>query len=257
MENELRIALIQTDLVWQDPKSNRVMLEDKIKDLSNKVDLIILPEMFTTGFTMDPVSNFETMEGATLGWLKQMARQLKTAICGSLIIKETGKYYNRFIFVYPDAKVSHYDKRHTFTLAGEHKSYSAGTQKVVIQYKGWKICPLICYDLRFPVWSRNTENCDILIYVANWPHKRILAWDILLRARAIENMTYTIGVNRVGLDDNNIEYSGHSAIYDALGATITYSEKEEILFATLNKAEISEHRNKLRFLEDRDQFTVT
>ncbi|WP_417363340.1 amidohydrolase [Galbibacter sp.] len=256
MENKLRIALIQTELLWEDPQANRTMLQSKIKGLANAVDLIVLPEMFSTGFTMDAISNFETMQGETLNWLKQMARQLNSAICGSLIIKEAGVYYNRFVFVQPDTTVTHYDKRHTFTLAGEDKAFSSGTHKVVLQYKGWTICPLVCYDLRFPVWSRNTEDCDLLIYVANWPNKRILAWDTLLRARAIENMTYTIGVNRFGVDGKNIEYSGHSAVYDALGQTIIFSEKEEVLTTTLDRFEVLQQRNKFKFLEDRDQFTV-
>lgn len=256
MENKLRIALVQTELAWEDPQFNRKMLENKIESLANEVDLIILPEMFTTGFTMNPILNFETMKGKTVEWLKQMTSRLNSAICGSVIIKDKENYYNRFIFVKPDATVAYYDKRHTFTLAGEHKSYSAGIKKVIMEYKGWKICPQVCYDLRFPVWSRNTDNYDILIYVANWPSKRIFAWDTLLRARSIENMTYTIGVNRVGMDENHLDYSGHSAIYDALGSTVVYSEKEEILRATLDKTEISQHRNTLRFLEDRDQFTV-
>lgn len=256
MENELQIALVQTDLVWEDAQVNRNTLENKIKDLSNEVDIIILPEMFTTAFTMNPTSVYETMEGSTLVWLKQMATLKSSAICGSLIIKEGEHFYNRFVFVQPDGSVSFYDKRHTFTLAGENKTYSAGLKKLIITYKGWKICPLICYDLRFPVWSRNAENFDILIYVANWPSKRILAWDTLLRARAIENMVYTVGVNRVGNDAKGLEYTGHSAIYDALGATVTYSEKEEILLTTLHKSEIIQQRNQLKFLQDRDQFTV-
>lgn len=256
MENELQIALVQTDLVWEDAQVNRNTLENKIKDLSNEVDIIILPEMFTTAFTMNPTSVYETMEGSTLVWLKQMATFKSSAICGSLIIKEGEHFYNRFVFVQPDGSVSFYDKRHTFTLAGENKTYSAGLKKLIITYKGWKICPLICYDLRFPVWSRNAENFDILIYVANWPSKRILAWDTLLRARAIENMVYTVGVNRVGNDAKGLEYTGHSAIYDALGATVTYSEKEEILLTTLHKSEIIQQRNQLKFLQDRDQFTV-
>lgn len=256
MENELNTALIQTELVWEDPQSNRSMLEDKLKTLGSKVDLIILPEMFTTGFSMNPATCFETMDGESLKWLKQMASKLNAAICGSLIIKESGRFYNRFVFVDPDGSVTHYDKRHTFTLAGEDKAYSPGNQKVILSYMGWKICPLICYDLRFPVWSRNTEDYDLLIYVANWPDKRVLAWDTLLRARAIENLVYTIGVNRVGHDGEQIDYSGHSAVYDPLGNMLSFSEKDEILLTTLTKSAILKYRNQLRFLQDRDQFTV-
>lgn len=257
MENKLRITLLQTDLVWQEPLTNRKILENKIKKINSEVDLIILPEMFTTGFTMDAKSNSQTMEGESVSWLKQMATQCNTAICGSLIIEEKQNYYNRLVFVYPDATLSYYDKRHTFTLAGEDKVYSAGTKKLVLEFKGWKICPLICYDLRFPVWSRNTENWDILIYVANWPDQRILAWDALLRARAIENMSYTIGVNRTGKDENNLKYPGHSAIYDPLGKTLAYSEKEEVLITTIAKTSLNQYRNKYNFLNDRDNFSLT
>lgn len=257
MENELRTALIQTDLVWEDAQSNRNMFEEHMKPLNGKVDLIILPEMFTTGFTMNPTSCAETMDGKSLKWLKQLAAQLNSAISGSLVIKESERFYNRLVFVQPDGTVTHYDKRHTFTLSGEDKAYCAGNKKIIITYKGWKICPLICYDLRFPVWSRNTEDYDLLIYVSNWPDKRILAWDTLLRARAIENLAYSIGVNRLGLDGEQIDYSGHSAVYDPLGNTLSYSEKKETLITTLAKSTLLEHRNKLRFLHDRDQFTVT
>ncbi|MDG3583125.1 amidohydrolase [Galbibacter pacificus] len=256
MASALKIALIQASLAWENPQENRLLLEEKIMEVNAGTDVVVLPEMFNSGFTMNAQKVFETMDGKTLARMKKLAIKKNTAITGSLVIKEKGKFYNRLVFVKPDASVITYDKRHTFTLAGEHKVYAAGTQKIIIEYKGWKICPLVCYDLRFPVWARNTENYDVLLYVANWPKKRINTWDILLQARAIENMSYCIGVNRIGKDGNGYEYSGHSAIYDPLGKTLVYSEDEATLYATLNKAEIIETREKLKFLADRDSFTV-
>lgn len=245
-------------MVWEHPEQNRLNLLNKIESLSKPVDLIVLPEMFTSGFTMNPSEVAETMNGETVSWMKELAIQKKVAITGSLVIKENGQYYNRLVFVHPDGDIDVYDKRHTFTLAGENKVYSAGTKKLIVHYKGWSICPLICYDLRFPVWARNVENYDVLIYVANWPKVRIAAWDTLLKARAIENMSYCIGVNRVGLDGNNHEYSGHSAAYDVLGNrldTIPY-DKEAIEVVTLNKKVLETYRSKLNFLEDRDSFSL-
>jgi predicted amidohydrolase len=223
------------------------------------VDIILLPEMFTSGFTMNPTKVAESMQGETVAWMKESASKKQAAITGSLVVEENGYYYNRLLFVHPDGVVESYDKRHTFTLAGENEVYSAGTQKLIVNYKGWKICPLICYDLRFPVWARNVENYDVLIYVANWPKVRIAAWDALLKARAIENMSYCIGVNRVGLDGNNHEYSGHSAAYDVLGNRLDSIpvEKEAIEIVTLNKRDLETYRMKLNFLEDRDEFSLT
>ena len=222
------------------------------------VDLIVLPEMFTSGFTMNAVSVAETMDGDTIHWLKQIAKQRNVAIVGSLVIQENDNYYNRLVFVEPSGKISQYDKRHTFTLAGEHKVYTAGSEKVVLDYKGWKICPLICYDLRFPVWARNTEDYDLLLYVANWPKARVNAWTALLKSRAIENMCYCIGVNRVGLDGNNYEYSGHSGAYDVLGNRMDSipEGKEAIEIVTLKKEHITKYREKLGFLKDRDGFNL-
>ena len=229
-----------------------------IASITEAVDLILLPEMFMSGFTMNPEAVFETMEGPTITWLRKLSKEKQTAIGGSLVIKENNVFYNRFVFVKPDGTINTYDKRHTFTLAGEDKVYKAGTKKVIVDYKGWRICPLICYDLRFPVWARNTENYDVLLYVANWPKPRVDAWDTLLKARAIENMSYCIGVNRVGNDTNNLEYSGHSGAYDGLGKLLTNFEdsKECIEIVTLEKNHVSEIRNKLKFLDDRDRFTV-
>ena len=258
MQEQLTVAFIQTDLVWEDAKANRDNFELKFEELPDNIDLIILPEMFTTAFTMNADAVAETMDGESVVWLKDQAKANDAAIMGSLIIKENDKFYNRMIFTFPDGYIVTYDKRHTFSLAGEDKVFEAGKEKVIIDYKGWKLCPLICYDLRFPVWSRNTAEYDVLIYVANWPKPRITAWDALLKARAIENMCYTIGVNRIGLDKNQNEYSGHSAFYDVLGNNMntTRPNKEQIEICTLEKKHITYYRNKLKFLDDKDVFTI-
>lgn len=258
MQNQLKITLIQTDLIWENPKQNRNNFTKKIKNFSEVVDVIVLPEMFTTGFTMNAESVAETMQGETILWMQDMAKSSRAAMVGSIIISEAGNYYNRLLFVEPSGLISIYDKRHTFTLVGEDEVFTSGTEKMIIDYKGWKICPLICYDLRFPVWARNTQDYDVLIYVANWPKPRVSAWDALLKARAIENMSYCIGVNRVGIDGVNVEYSGHSAVYDVLGNNIASIEpfKEQIAVTTLEKRHIEAYRNKLKFLDDRDSFIV-
>jgi len=256
MSITLNIALIQTNLYWEDPVSNRKMFEEKIAGIPDEVDLIVLPEMFTTGFTMKPEKIALSESEGTLNWMKQMAQQHKTALVGSIIFQENGKFFNRLYFASSEGEIEAYDKKHTFTLAGEDEVYEAGKKKLIFEYKGFKICPMVCYDLRFPVWSRNTEDYDVLIYVANWPKKRINAWDTLLKARAIENMAYCIGVNRTGKDGLDFEYTGHSAVYDVLGEPLAFSENEEILYASLNKEHIDSNRKKLRFLEDRDSFSL-
>ena len=258
-QNTLHVAIIQADLVWENPNQNRENFTKKIEEITQDVDLIVLPEMFTSGFTMTPEHIAETEEGETIIWMKKMAYQKQTAIVGSLAIKENENYYNRLFFVHPNGLVDTYDKKHTFTLAGEDKVYKRGDSKVIVHYKGFKIQPLICYDLRFPVWSRIAEeDYDVLIYVANWPKIRIHAWNVLLQARAIENMSYCIGVNRVGLDANNYEYSGHSAVYDALGKKLSNIQPniEGVEVIVLNKKHIDDVRSKLRFLDDKDSFSL-
>ncbi|KAB1160640.1 amidohydrolase [Tenacibaculum aiptasiae] len=254
--NKLKIALIQADLVWENPTENRNHFQKKIIAISDAIDLIILPEMFTTGFSMTPENIAETMEGNTVNWMLKLAKEKNCAITGSIIITENNNYYNRLLFVHPSGKIESYDKKHTFTLAGEHEVYTAGKTKNIIDYKGWKICPLICYDLRFPVWARNTENYDLLLYVASWPKPRIEAWDSLLKARAIENMSYTIGVNRVGVDANNYEYNGNSVAYDMLGNCMDKkNNNEEVsIIIELDKESQLKVRNRFRFLEDQDNF---
>lgn len=258
MSNTLKITIIQSHLLWENPVANRELFSEKINSISESTDIIVLPEMFTTGFTMNATPLAEQEQGETLQWMQQIARNKNAAITGSVIIKEDDNYYNRLFFVFPEGTYKKYDKRHTFTLAKEHETYTAGTEKLLINYKGWKICPLICYDLRFPVWARNTEDYDILLYVANWPNKRVSAWDALLKARAIENMAFCIGVNRIGLDGNGFEYSGHSAIYNVLGEQLTTQdhEKEIIETVTLEKKHITTLRDHLQFLQDRDLFQL-
>lgn len=259
MNETLYITLIQSHLAWENPIQNRRIFEQKINSIVGEVDIIVLPEMFTTGFTMNASEMFETMEGLTVSWMKKMAVSKGCAICGSIIIKEASSFYNRFLFVDEKGDVISYDKHQLFALAKEHTVFSGGNQEVLIDYKGWKIKPQICYDLRFPVWARNTSGYDILLYVASWPKPRIRAWDILLQARAIENMCYCIGVNRVGLDGKGYEYNGHSGVYDVLGNAVSAkdpTEKEAILQVVLTKSHIHDIRAKLPFLDDADKFTI-
>ncbi|KAA1246264.1 amidohydrolase [Aquimarina sp. RZ0] len=256
----LSIALIQSHLSWENPIQNREVFAQKMNTIDCSVDLIILPEMFTTGFTMNAADVSETMEGETVHWLLKMSQEKDCAIAGSIIIEEKEKYYNRFLFVTPNGTIQQYDKHQLFTLAKEQNVFAAGQEEVIIEYRGWKIKPQICYDLRFPVWARNTSEYDVLLYVASWPKPRIQAWDVLLKARAIENMCYCIGVNRVGLDGKGYEYNGHSGVYDVLGDSILIEEnpieKEMILYTKLEKAHILDTRKKLPFLQDADTFRL-
>lgn len=253
----IKIALIQTNLFWENPAENQALLDEKLNTISQYVDLIVLPEMFTSGFTMNAKNVAQTMQGEAISWVKETAKAKNCAITGSLVIEENGNYYNRLVFVYPSGEIKTYDKRHLFTLAGEDKVYNAGKEKLIVDYKGFKICPLICYDLRFPVFSRNVEDYDVLLYVANWPKPRTNAWDILLKARAVENMSYAIGVNRVGTDANNHEYIGHSQAVDFLGNYLLKpQENEEVFIVELDKNKLIETRKKLNFLNDRDNFEL-
>ncbi len=231
---------------------------EKIQGISENTDLVILPEMFTTGFSMQATTLAEEPRGETLNWMISEAKKHTIAITGSIIVREKERFYNRLYFVFPNGDFKHYDKRHTFTLAGEHLTYTAGKEQLIIDYKGWKIFPLICYDLRFPVWARNTQEYDLVLYVANWPVKRIAAWDALLKARAIENMAYCVGVNRVGLDGKGHEYSGHSAVFDVLGKQISTTdfEKEFVETVSLSKEYLNNQRRQLQFLKDRDSYQI-
>ncbi len=258
MKTTLEIALVQSHLAWENPVQNRASFTKKIASTPTETDVIVLPEMFTTGFTMQPDGQAESMEGITVQWMQTMASTQQAAICGSMIIEEGRKYYNRFLFITPDGNVQWYDKHHLFSLAKEERVFTAGSTEVLIEYKGWKIKPQICYDLRFPVWARNTAMYDVLLYVASWPTSRIHAWDTLLSARAIENLSYCVGVNRIGMDGKGYTYNGHSAVYNALGHAITHTpmEKETIVYATLGAAHIQQTREQLPFLADANAFSI-
>lgn len=253
----MKIALIQAPLVWENPQANRVYFEDKIKSVSDEIDLVVLPEMFTTGFSMEPKNLAESVDGETILLLKNLAKAKNIAITGSLIVEENNRFYNRLVFVLPSGEIKKYDKRHLFSLAGEDEIYTAGKDKLIVEYLGWKICPLVCYDLRFPVFARNVEDYDLLIYVANWPTQRIQAWNILLKARAVENMVYTIGVNRIGKDANNYEHIGHSQAIDFLGDLVLAPQESEAIFEIeLDKNQMLETRKKFGFLNDKDSFKI-
>ncbi|CDF80972.1 nitrilase/cyanide hydratase and apolipoprotein N-acyltransferase [Formosa agariphila KMM 3901] len=258
MNDHLQIALIQTDLIWENPKANRENIQALVLSIPDAIDVVVLPEMFTTGFTMNAEKHAETLSGESVSWMKQLAHKKQAALMGSLILKEDGHYFNQLVFVYPNGDLKTYKKRHTFTLAGEHKVYTAGTERTIVDYKGWKLFPLVCYDLRFPVWSRYNNDYDVLFYVANWPVPRTSAWDALLKARAIENMCYCVGVNRVGEDEKGHMYSGHSAVYNALGDTVSEFNENEIGYriVVLKKEDVVNTRRKFKFLNDRDAFTL-
>lgn len=254
----MKVALIQTKLFWENPQANRLHFQNLIQSISEPVDLIVLPEMFSTGFTMHPKHVAETITGETASWLVAIANSKSAAITGSIVIEENGNFFNRLVFVFPSGEIQTYDKRHLFTLAGEDLEYKAGNQKLIVEYCGFKICPLICYDLRFPVFSRNTEAYDLLLYVANWPAPRVNAWDILLPARAVENQCYVIAVNRIGMDGNNHQYVGHSQAIDYLGNYLLKPiEGEQIQIVSIDKESLLATRKKLAFLNDRDNFVIS
>lgn len=256
--SDLNVSIIQSDLVWENTTSNLSRFDEHISTL-NTTDLIILPEMFTTGFSNRSSHLSESMNGLSVNWLIQKSSEKNAVITGSIIIKEGDQYFNRMIWAFPNGKIEVYDKKHLFSLAKENENYSPGTNRKIIEIKGWKISPMVCYDLRFPVWSRRSiseYNYDLIVYVASWPIARIHAWSALLKARAIENMSYVIGVNRVGTDGNQIEYSGDSEIIDPLGTSLIKckSFKEEIHTINLDKNTIDKTRQKLNFQNDADAF---
>jgi predicted amidohydrolase len=226
--------------------------EEKLKNIG-QTDLIILPEMFSTGFSMNAASVAETMDGSAINWMRKTAMKKNCALTGSLIIKENGKFFNRLIFMRADGSFEQYDKKHLFTMAKEEETYTAGSEKVFIEYKGWKICPLICYDLRFPIWNRNLEDYDLAIYVANWPDRRSYHWRSLLAARAIENQCYVAAVNRVGNDGKDLYYSGYSSLIDPAGEILYQkADSEDIQQFDISLEHLNEVRTKLPFLKDRD-----
>lgn len=254
----LKLAIVQTKLHWENPEANRKHFSNVLDGLSEAVDLIILPEMFSTGFSMNPQELAESPDGPTFKWMLDQALKFSSALSGSIIIKEGGDYFNRLFFVKPDGTFSYYNKRHLFSLAGEEKVYKAGDSKLVLDYKGWRINPQICYDLRFPVWCRNTEAFDLQFFVANWPERRAEAWSTLLKARAIENQSYVVGLNRIGEDGQGVYHSGDSAVHDALGTKIskTPPHEEALEIIQLEKSHLNKVRERFSFLNDRDDFSL-
>lgn len=252
----LNIAIFQLDLVWENPAANRAKIDEWLRKIELNIDVVFLPEMFTTGFSMNVSELAESMDGETLQWMKYRCSQHQFAICGSLIIQENGKFYNRLVFVEPSGEVRFYNKRHLFTMGNEESHFQKGTERLVVQYKGWRICPLICYDLRFPVWSRNRNDYDLLVYSANWPQNRNDVWNALLKARSIENQCYVVGVNRVGLDGHGIDYTGDSQVFSSKGKELakSLSENEEILTTSLSFQEMTEFRRRFPVLNDADVF---
>ncbi|MCU0326799.1 MAG: amidohydrolase [Spirosomaceae bacterium] len=253
----LKVSVVQTDIYWENSTANLASLEEKIAQI-DQTDLIILPEMFTTGFTMNAAQVAEPMNFMTHRWMKQMAAQAGAVVVGSVIIKEREQFFNRLLWVEPSGKTDFYDKRHLFRMVKENDVFSGGNKKLIKEWKGWRICPLICYDLRFPVWSRNKNlEYDLLLYVASWPEKRIQVWDKLLMARAIENQSYVIGVNRIGTDDLGINYVGHSAVIEYSGNPVYEAKNQEIIYtATLDKEKLHEFRQKFPSYLDADDFTI-
>lgn len=263
MSVELKVTIVQSRIHWLDVQANLDWYGGRLEQMIGQTDLIVLPEMFNTGFSMDAASFAETMDGKTIRWMAETAARYHAAIVGSLMVKEKGAFFNRLIWMQPDGRFQYYDKRHLFRMAGEHQHYSAGGSRLVIHYKGWKICPLVCYDLRFPVWSRNRliqneYDYDCLIYIANWPDKRSQAWKSLLLARAVENQSYVIGVNRIGADGNQIQYSGDSAVIDYLGEKLSKTERfgDRIETVVLRKDALDDFRKSFPVLLDADQFNL-
>ena len=274
--SDLTFTLIQTNLYWEDKAANLKMLEEKINAVQLPTQIVVLPEMFSTGFSMNAADLAEEMNGPTVEWMKRIAAEKKIILTGSIIIKEAAHFYNRLIWMLPNGQYAYYDKRHLFAYASEDKHYTSGNKRLIASVNGWKINLQVCYDLRFPVWARQAPSprpnglagraleraggeveYDVLIYVANWPERRMLAWRTLLTARAIENQCYVIGVNRVGTDGNDIYHSGNSMVRDAMGEVLYEKETEEDVFTiTLSKEKLIEVRSKLPFLKDADGFSI-
>lgn len=259
---DLKVSLVQSDIEWENIDANLAHYEEMIWNKDSETDLILLPEMFTTGFTMEPKPLAELMNGKTHKWMKMIAAQRQAVVTGSYIITENKEFFNRILVVWPNGDTVHYNKKHLFTLAGEDAAFSTDHKDLIFELKGWKIRTRICYDLRFPIWARskkqgdNPYEYDLIFYLANWPSARIHSWNVLLGARAIENVSYSIGVNRVGKDPKGFEYTGHSAVYNFLGEEIAFSKKEEVIDVTLNWEELSNFRQRYPFHEDADNFEL-
>jgi predicted amidohydrolase len=251
------VTLVQTDLAWQDPAANRRRLAAHFRGLVGHTDLVVLPEMFSTGFSMEAAGLAEDMNGPTIGWLREEAAALGCVITGSVIVREEGRCYNRLVWARPDGTLDHYDKRHLFRIASEQDHYAAGERRLVVALKGWRVCPMICYDLRFPVWSRNRGDYDLLLYVANWPLRRAHAWSTLLRARAIENLSYVAGVNRIGRDGNGATYAGDSVALDFLGQPLSSEGGgDRVETAVLDLESLQAYRQSFPAHLDADRFEL-
>ncbi|TKR34208.1 amidohydrolase [Luteimonas gilva] len=264
MEN-LRISLVQGATRWHDPAGNRDYYADLIAPLHGTTDLVLLPETFTSGFSNEAIGQAETMDGPTVAWIKAQAKKLDAAVAGSVQLRTPQGVFNRLLWATPDGGLKHYDKRHLFRYAKEHERYAGGRERLTVEWKGWRICPLVCYDLRFPVFSRNRYDVerkggldyDLLLYVANWPSARAYPWKTLLRARAIENLCYVAGLNRVGTDGNGLHYSGDSAVIDFLGHPVSECTDEEVVVTTTLLAdELAAHRERFPAMLDGDAFTI-
>ncbi|MEO6366139.1 MAG: amidohydrolase [Luteimonas sp.] len=262
---DLRVSLVQGATLWRDPAGNRRYYADLMAPLHGITDLVLLPETFTSGFSNDAIDDAETMEGPTVAWIKSQAEQLDAAVCGSVQLRSDGGVFNRLLFATPGGGLHTYDKRHLFRFAKEHERYAAGSERLTVEWRGWRICPLVCYDLRFPVFSRNRHDVerksqldyDLLLYVANWPSARAYPWKTLLRARAIENLCFVAGLNRVGTDGNGLHYAGDSAVIDFLGKPISECTDEEVIVTTtLQGAELAAHRERFPAMLDGDRFTL-
>ena len=261
----LRVSIVQGETLWRDPAGNRAHYGELIAPLHGITDLVVLPETFTSGFSNDAVGEAETMDGPTVAWLREQAARLDAAVTGSVQLRTDAGVFNRMLFATPDGGLVHYDKRHLFRFAKEHERYAAGSQRLTVDWRGWRICPLVCYDLRFPVFSRNRfdverpgqPDFDLLLYVANWPSARAYPWKTLLRARAMENLCYVVGVNRVGTDGNGLHYAGDSAVVDFLGTAISECTDEELVVTTtLQMAALQGHRERFPAMLDADRFTL-
>lgn len=258
----MKVALFQMDLVWESPRVNLDKVCRWMDSQARDADLIVLPEMFSTGFTLAPAGVAEEMSGTTVRALLELATRFKKAITGSIVVREEAndgiRYFNRLLFVMPDGTIHSYDKRHLFRMAGEQNIYTAGSERLVVEYMGLRICPLVCYDLRFPVWSRNRGDYDVLIYVADWAAPRREAWQILLKARAIENQCYVLGCNRVGEDPDGTAYAGDSAVVDFKGVSSTAAEPycEEVVLASVDREELDRFRRKFPAYMDADDFRL-
>lgn len=254
----IKITVFQAYLFWENVEKNLQNLGLRLSALKEKTDLILLPEMFNTGFTMNVAKCAERMDGMTMRWLFETAKKFECVVAGTLIIEEEGKYYNRFVWMSPDGSYVHYDKRHLFGMAKEEAVFTPGNSRIMLQLKGWKICPMVCYDLRFPVWSRNQEDgYDLLVYTASWPDSRSGHWRALIPARAIENQAFVIGVNRVGHDGNEVYYSGGSMCISPVGDVVYYKPEDEDLYTfTLHPKDLEKAREQFPFLKDGDRFNI-